>query len=337
MKRHATIGLALASTTLPFLASFAQDRPGATTVGQKPAFTFRGEGLDQAGVRSLADLVGKPVLVDFWGVKCPPCVGFAVPKGVEMQRQYGDDLQVVFVESQGHDLAAIERLAFESKWTGSNAVWTTERPFDVGLDGIPHFALLDVDGQIILQGYTSELHGKLEELVAEQVELVRKGPRGLAKELKGAWKLRAKGEFAKALEEARKADAAGAPDVAGFTRAVETAAETQLRRLEWWADNGRAHLAADAAPAFALRVAGMEGVGERAKALAERLAGDEAKAELEASKELARAEADLSEEGFESRNVLKKLEKLAAKHPGTKAAARASHLIALAGAPKGRG
>jgi thiol-disulfide isomerase/thioredoxin len=40
--------------------------------------------------RSLADLRGKVVVVDFWGTWCPPCM-MAIPKNVELVEKYGDD------------------------------------------------------------------------------------------------------------------------------------------------------------------------------------------------------------------------------------------------------
>jgi hypothetical protein len=42
----------------------------------------------------------------------------------------------------------VQRFAYDRGWMGSNAMWTKERPFDVGLDGIPHFALLDIEGGV---------------------------------------------------------------------------------------------------------------------------------------------------------------------------------------------
>jgi len=329
MQRTRIAALVGAALAVPLLVAEAQQSEGGTQVGQKPSYTFRSEGLDTGGAKSLADFAGKPVLVDFWGVKCPPCVGFAVPKGVEMQRHYGDDVQVVFVESQGHDLATVERMAYEQGWMGSNAMWTTERPFDVGVNGIPHFALLDVDGKIILQGYSTELHSQLEEAVAQQVELAQKGPKELHKDLKGAWKARAKGEYAKAVEEARRAEAKGAPDVAAFIAETNARAEAKVRRLQWLVDNGRASRAADDLGALAKNVIGLEGVAEQVNTFATMLASPEMQAELEASKALDKLEQGLVEEGLKARGVDKKFEKLAEKFAGTKAAARATRLMGL--------
>lgn len=322
--------LACAALAIPLIVAEAQEpRSGTLELGSRPSFTFRSEALGAAGVKSLADLAGKPVLVDFWGINCPPCVGFAVPKGVEMQRHFGDDVQVIFVESQGHDLPKVERFAYERGWMGSNAIWTTERPFDVGLNGIPHFALLDIEGKVILQGYSTELHSQLEELVAAQVELVQKGPKDLHKDLKGAWKARAKGEYSKAVEEARKAEAKGAPDVAAFVASVNAAAEAKLRRIEWMVANGQANSAVDAVGALAKSVVGLEGIADKVNTLAASLATPEMKSELEASKLVEKIEESLAAEGLDVKGLDKKLEKIAEKFAGTKAAERAKHLMGL--------
>jgi len=45
----------------------AQERQGVK-VGDVPAYTFSSPLVNGQGVKSLADLQGRPVMVDFWGV-----------------------------------------------------------------------------------------------------------------------------------------------------------------------------------------------------------------------------------------------------------------------------
>jgi hypothetical protein len=46
----------------------AQQRQGAVKVGDVPAYTFSRPLVNGLGVKSLADLQGRPVMVEFWGV-----------------------------------------------------------------------------------------------------------------------------------------------------------------------------------------------------------------------------------------------------------------------------
>ena len=58
--------LCLAFAAAPAAQSGAPDRPEE----DKPkSFTFRAPPVNSLGVKSLADLRGKPVLIDFWGTR----------------------------------------------------------------------------------------------------------------------------------------------------------------------------------------------------------------------------------------------------------------------------
>ena len=45
-------------------AAFASNRPA----GEKVDYSFRAEPINSKGIKSMADLRGKPVVVDFWGI-----------------------------------------------------------------------------------------------------------------------------------------------------------------------------------------------------------------------------------------------------------------------------
>lgn len=51
------------------LASALPSSPAGVAVGDAVAYSFRGAPLDGMGVTSLADLQGKPVVVEFWGTR----------------------------------------------------------------------------------------------------------------------------------------------------------------------------------------------------------------------------------------------------------------------------
>lgn len=63
-------------------ALFREDKSGTLKVGNEPpAFTLADL---EGGVKSLSDYKGKPIIINFWGTFCEPCVR-EMP---EFQRQY---------------------------------------------------------------------------------------------------------------------------------------------------------------------------------------------------------------------------------------------------------
>ena len=46
-----------------------QGAPETVSVGSRPKFTFTGPMVNGLGVKTLADLQGRPVLVEFWGTQ----------------------------------------------------------------------------------------------------------------------------------------------------------------------------------------------------------------------------------------------------------------------------
>jgi len=66
---RAFLGLAGASIALVGLVSLRTAGPGAVQIGDPTSYKFRDTPLNGMGVKSLDDLHGKPVLIDFWGVR----------------------------------------------------------------------------------------------------------------------------------------------------------------------------------------------------------------------------------------------------------------------------
>ena len=60
--------LLLASTAFVAVAAMASSQSTAAT-GDRPEFQFRRPVLNGFGLGSLAELQGKPVLVEFWGTR----------------------------------------------------------------------------------------------------------------------------------------------------------------------------------------------------------------------------------------------------------------------------
>lgn len=299
-------------------------------VGDTPSFTFSSELVNGQGVKSLADLRGRPVLVDFWGTNCPPCIGFAVPSAVKLAEEYGDDLVVLFVECQGSTPDKMEGFALKNRWLGrGTAMWTTERVFDLGFDGIPHSALLSPEGEIVLAGMTGDIHGQIEEQVELLVERAKDAPEDTPKELKKSWKAFAKGDYGKALAEARAVGenpalkAASDATVATFIARIEG----RIARAEWMAEQGDSAVALGQLERLGKDLAGEEQVSARVTELTKKLAGNTT--ELDASRELDRVEEKLYGEGPDEKSY-KALRKIAERYADTRAGARAARLAELA-------
>lgn len=95
---------------------------------------------------SLADLKGRPVLLNFWATWCPPCVE-EMPSLESLARQLGDDA-VVLAVSVDEDWQTIRR--FFPKGTPLSVVWdeSKETPKKWGTEKYPETFLIDAQGEL---------------------------------------------------------------------------------------------------------------------------------------------------------------------------------------------
>jgi hypothetical protein len=253
-----------------------------------------------------------------------------VPASIKLKEEYGDDLAVIFVEVQGADAETAEAFAWRQKWMGAGAMWTTERPLTVEGNTIPQFALLDVDGNVLLEGNPLEQKKQIEEAIAEQVKKAKAPPADAPPQLAKPWAAFAKGDVAGALAALDKL--AAEPELAEAAAAaradMEARTAARIARGTWMIDNGFLGEAAEHLEPLAKSV---KGVPELEEAVAAELARAKTPGpELDAAAALASVLAKMKKDKpFDDKHV-KALGKLAEKHAGTKAAARAQHLVALA-------
>lgn len=256
-----------------------------------------------------------------------------MPTAIKLQAEFGDALQVIFVESQGAKPDQAERFALERKWMGTRAMWTSERPFSTGTGGLPSLVLLDQDGVVLESGLNSRIGGAVEDHIEAFLKDRKKFPKDRPKALKKAWTYAQKGKLADAVAELAELEAEGDEAAAAATtmrQELERKVDARFTAITWMLDNGYPLEGADALETLAGQVDEHEAWTARAAELTERLEGEAMETELDAAKALAKLVEKLYADGPDEK-LAKKLTKLAEQHAGTKVAARATHLATLAG------
>lgn len=252
-----------------------------------------------------------------------------MPASIKLQREYGDDLAVVFVESQGTSVPDTERFVMKMRWFGTRAMWTPERPFDSGSNGLPNYVLLGADGRVLQKG--SMMSSQDHDLIAEEIRRAKGAPDGTDKALVGAWKDFAKGKYDAAIQAAREV-AEKKPELAEAANAAVATFEqrvgSQLRRVEWMMDHGYPAEAQDRLDALTKGLAHHEELLARARELEARFDTPEMKRELEADKKLSRSLEKLFEDGRDEK-LFEKLSKSAEEFAGTHVAERVQAYVAM--------
>lgn len=255
-----------------------------------------------------------------------------------MQSEYGDAVQVILVESQGASDDDAQAFALKHKWLGNRAIWTTERPFSTGGNGLPSYALISPTGEIVLTGNTASDHSKIAKAIEEMLKSGSSAPANTDASVAKLYRELDKGNLAKVVLESQKiaAKAAGKePSVEAAAKAVEAAAgsklDREIARVKWLASNGRL-LQAQAAQEFLLKgVKGHADFETRAAELAKLFEGPEAQQSLAVERELSQLEKELfAEDVKDPLKVAKKLRKFSAANAGTKAAERADAFATMA-------
>jgi hypothetical protein len=257
-----------------------------------------------------------------------------VPASIKLKQQYGDDLHVIFVESQGATADAAESFAWRQKWMGVNALWTLEPPVKVDGSTLPKFALLDCEGGMLLSGNPLDQKKKIEEAIADQVKRSKALPAGLSAKLAKAWSSYEKREIGAAIVECKKlaADSALAADANALETRILASTQRELDRGKWCIANGYVDEGVELLTALGKAVKGSSAFDD---AIAEQLANvllpsEALSKEIAAARALKPIETRMKKgKPFEDANV-RALQKVADDHAGTKAAARAAHLVVLA-------
>jgi hypothetical protein len=250
---------------------------------------------------------------------------------MRLAEEHGDALGIILVESQGATFDQMERFVWDQGWMGNSAMWTSEAPVDSKSNYLPSYAFIDAQGNVIARGNPIEDHGKIEDMIAEQLKAAQRVPENTPKSLEKAWKEFLAGKPNKAIEAARKVVEKGAEDVAAAQDLIlefTTRLEKRLAFIERQADQGFVSLAKSNFDAFQRGASGVTEIADAVKALDEKLASEAMAKELAAEQALESALSKCYEDGLDEKSA-KRLAKLAESHPGTKAAERAQRLSRL--------
>ena len=98
-------------------------------------------------------LNGKAVVLECWGVKCPPCIA-SLPHMQELSEKYKDTLVVVGAECQGH---TAKEIAVVTKKAGVEyAIVSGLSKTPIQFSGIPKVFVFDNKGKLVFDGSPSD-------------------------------------------------------------------------------------------------------------------------------------------------------------------------------------
>ena len=151
MKLATAIFLSLA-LPLPLFAADKEEAPAASTSKVNISqFTF-GKTLS-GGEVTAESLKGKPVLIEVWGVNCPPCLGM-MPKINDIAKRYdGKGLMVIGAESQGSSEEDVAKIVKQYKLKFPVTAGSTH---PLSFSGIPHSAVFAADGTMLFEGHPGD-------------------------------------------------------------------------------------------------------------------------------------------------------------------------------------
>jgi hypothetical protein len=258
-----------------------------------------------------------------------------VPASLKLLDQYGDDLQVLFVESQGASAPEAATFVLKQKWLGrANGIWTIERPCDSGSPGLPSAVLIGSDGRVLYNGNPLDGHKTIQKLVEADVAARRAAPAETPKALKPAWAAFGKGKVGEAI---KLVDGIAEKDRATLGESWQSSRDTFVKRVQgaidraqWELDHGYPTRCAARLDAAAKACEGLPELKQAVDAVRARLASPEGGAEREAAKLLERLEAKYYETGGDE-VARKDLERAVAKNGSTKVAERLRAVLAIGG------
>lgn len=141
------------------------------------------------------------VLVEFWGVNCPPCL-VSMPKLEQLHKELGPlGLMIVGIHAQGGPLEAIEQ-SVQKLGVTFPIVERADLSKGSDFSGIPHCMLFDHEGKCIFRGSPFDVETHLRQAVIQAPPMILEG-RKLEKLTPFNEQLRSESAFASALRKAQ--------------------------------------------------------------------------------------------------------------------------------------
>ena len=247
---------------------------------------------------------------------------------MKLKEKYGDDLGVLMIEAQGATAEKMEAFAVNQKWVAVGGAWTTERPFEISGSGLPYTVVLGIGGEVLFSSRPTP--STIEDLIAEQLKLAKKGPKDLSPTCAKAWADFEKGNWAAAINALEAVQDGSEKDAAKkLTAALTTRAKAKIARLDGLIESAEFDQADKFAPQLVKGMAGNQTLEPKAKELADKLAAKEMAPEREAAKALDRVEKMIAKNGLDPA-ARKQLASVGEKYANTRAGKRASHLAKVA-------
>jgi thiol-disulfide isomerase/thioredoxin len=138
LSTHSVCLLLLALALFPALASAAETpSPLDFTATQLDGTTFSG-----------LSLAGKPVLLDFWGTWCAPCI-HAFPKLRRLHADFGDRFTVVGMAFYSGELEDVAAAAAEHELEYTVLMGEEATLAQFGIFAFPSYVMISADGEIL--------------------------------------------------------------------------------------------------------------------------------------------------------------------------------------------
>lgn len=134
-------------------AVFAAEKKGALPDAKVSDFKV-GEVVSGAAV-DLSNTGGKAVVIEAWGVNCPPCIA-SLPHMEKLAKRNKADTIVIGAESQNSSDDAIKGIVKKFKLSYTITKGGVHAPVGLGSNGIPHAYVFDTTGKLIFAGHPSD-------------------------------------------------------------------------------------------------------------------------------------------------------------------------------------